>query len=90
MSDMEEDKPAKIAFLPEAQGSPRVWQAIERARKMAEEKGYQSMNIGLELSLKRRSDILDGFGREFFGTGMDGLEPKIALPAFLIRYTPRD
>lgn len=87
---MDEEKPSKVAFLPETRGSERVWEAIDRARQLASEKGFESLTIGLELSLKRRSEILDGFGKEFFGTGMDGLDQKTPLPAFLVRYSPKE
>ncbi|WP_338811219.1 hypothetical protein V2V90_23240 (plasmid) [Agrobacterium leguminum] len=76
---MDEEKPSKVAFLPETRGSERVWKAIDRARQLASEKGFESLTIGLELSLKRRSEILDGFGKEFFdGHGWLGPEDAVA------------
>lgn len=80
---------AKIAFMPELQGSEAMKSLIDRIRSLASDNQFDAASDAIDQSLELRVRIAEGYASSKFKTDFDNLPEDAKLGGFLYAYTQR-
>ncbi|OCJ11430.1 hypothetical protein A6U87_27185 [Rhizobium sp. AC44/96] len=82
-------EPAKIAFMPELQGSEAMKGLIDRIRTLARDNQFDAASDAVDQSLELRVRIAEGYASSKFKTDFDDLPEDAKIGGFLYPYTQR-